>query len=272
MKTYAIALRRSKERYNYIQNHLKQTGLDYRIIDAIDGSKFTTQDLEANCDMNEVNKLRWWLTNGAIGCALSHYACYEAIVKSKDKAGFVVEDDAVLPSYIGSILNDIEKNIDENEVVLLYYTSFGECKLSNIGRVDLDYGSLVFPLDIKQTVTATAYVIGRNAAAGMLEAAKPISVCADSWHHFYNMGAFSSFRVLYPSVVKVTNFKSSLDYIRANSITGRVTQLINEYKLPIAYQILHYLRKQRLNRMLNNSSFTNESSPILNNILLSGAA
>src|SRR4051812_30276433 len=111
MKTYAIALKRSKERHQYINRHLKSLGLDYKSIDAVDGSKLTQSDLESMCNMEEVNKLRWWLTNGAIGCQLSHYACYEAIVKSKDKCGFIVEDDAVLSPEIKSILADIEKDV-----------------------------------------------------------------------------------------------------------------------------------------------------------------
>jgi glycosyl transferase family 25 len=267
MKTYAIALKRSKERYNYIQKHLKQSNLDYKIIDAVDGSKLTFEDLKANCNMNEVNRLRWWLTNGAIGCALSHYECYDAIVKSKDKGGFIVEDDAILPPYINEVISEIEMTLDENEIILLYYTSFDECKLSSIGKTDLSYGSLVFPMDIKKVVTATAYVIGRKAAEGMMNTIMPVSVAADSWDYFYSKGAFSSFRVHYPSIVKVTNFKSSLDYIPTTSLTGRITKLIDDYRIPIAYQLLFYLRKQRLNRMLNNTYLTNESSPILNNIL-----
>ena len=104
MKTYAISLKRSKERYNYINKHLRGLGLDYKIMDAIDGRKLTMEDIKANCDMEHVNKLRWWLTNGAIGCALSHFACYEAIVNSHDSCGFIVEDDAVLPLDINQIL------------------------------------------------------------------------------------------------------------------------------------------------------------------------
>jgi len=270
MKTYAIALKRSKERYQYIGRHLRELGLDYKLIDAVDGSKLTMDEMKASCNMEEVNKLRWWLTNGAIGCALSHYACYEAIAKSKDKCGFVVEDDAVLPPGIGKLLAEIENDIDENEVILLYYTSFGECKLSSVGKKDISLGSLVFPIDIKQTIAATAYVIGRKAAQGMIATIKPITVCADSWDYYYGKGAFKSFRVLYPSVVKIANFKSSIDYLPSTSLIGRTAKFINDYKVPIAFQILFYLRKKRLSRMLNHFYLTNEQSPILNNISLEG--
>jgi glycosyl transferase, family 25 len=268
MKTYAIALRRSKERYQYVQRHLKAHGLDYKVIDAVDGSKLTDRDLTAKCNMEEVNKLRWWLTNGAIGCALSHNACYEALVKSKDKAAFIVEDDVVLPADIKQILADIENEIDSNEVILLYFTSFGECKLSSIGKKDISNGSLVFPIDLRQTITATAYVIGRDAAEGMIKVVNPVSVTADSWDYFYQKGAFKSFRVHYPSLVKITNFKSSIDYMPSASFTAKATKFVNEYKIPFAYQLLHFLRKRRLSKMLNHFSLTNERSPIWINMFL----
>jgi glycosyl transferase, family 25 len=268
MKTYAIALKRSKERYRYIDRHLKSHGLDYKIIDAVDGSKLSTDDLTANCNMEEVNKLRWWLTNGAIGCALSHYACYEAIAKSKDHCALIVEDDAVLPPDIKKILADVEKEIDDSEVILLYFTSFGECKLSSIGKKDICNGSLVYPINIRQTITATAYVIGRKAAIGMMKQVKPIAVAADSWEYYYEKGAFKSFRVHYPALVKIANFKSSIDYINEVSTLGKVTRFVNDYKIPFAFQLMNFIRKRRLNRMLNHFSLTNERSPIWINMFL----
>ncbi|GIV40227.1 MAG: hypothetical protein KatS3mg033_2027 [Thermonema sp.] len=77
MKTYVISLERSRERRKYIIDHCKSLNIDYQIIDAIDGNLLTQQDLENICDIETVTKFRYWLTNGAIGCALSHLKAYQ---------------------------------------------------------------------------------------------------------------------------------------------------------------------------------------------------
>ena len=47
MKTYALALKRLKERYDHINKHLKSLSLDFRIIDAVDGRKLSQEELES---------------------------------------------------------------------------------------------------------------------------------------------------------------------------------------------------------------------------------
>lgn len=268
MKTFVINLKRSKERTEYIQQHITELKLDYKIIDAIDGSLLSQKDIKACCDMGQVNKLRWWLTDGAIGCALSHYKAYEEFLKSKEKAGFIIEDDVVLPHNIIELLSETELEIEENEIILLYYTSFKPCQLSSVGMKKLLNGSLVYPMDISQAITATAYIIGRKAAQNMIESIKPISVTADCWHYYYKKECFNSFRVHYPSYIRTKNFKSSLDYLKKNSFRAKLSSLIDKYKIPFFYQIVKYLRAKRLDSMLGHFSLTNEISPIYERKLL----
>jgi glycosyl transferase family 25 len=262
MKVFAIALDRSKERKKYIQQHLLDLKLDSVLIDAVDGSTLSQIDIESCCDMEQVNKLRWWLTDGAIGCALSHYNAYKEIIRTDQKAGLIIEDDVVLPPNIHEVLDDIEKHIGENEVILLYYTSFKPCKLSNIGASELRTGKLVYPINIEQAITATAYVIGRIAAQRMVDNIKPIKVTADSWYHYYGLGCFDSFRVHYPAITKTKNFKSSIDYLEKGSIKAHISNYVNKYKIPVIYQVLKFLRARRLNVMLGHFNLTNEPSPI----------
>jgi len=82
MKTYVITLERSKERGEYIKKHLKEHGLEHQIIHAVDGSLLSPDEIAMSCDMEAVNRLDWWLTKGAIGCALSHYKAYETFLES----------------------------------------------------------------------------------------------------------------------------------------------------------------------------------------------
>ncbi|HTB32181.1 MAG TPA: glycosyltransferase family 25 protein, partial [Bacteroidia bacterium] len=214
-------------------------------------------------DMEEVNKLRWWLTNGAIGCALSHYKAYEYIIENNLKYAFILEDDAVMPENTGQILQEIENKILDNEIILLYYASFSPCKLSTVGKVNLTKKeSLVYPIDITQTITATAYIITNKAAKNMLDMIKPIRVAADSWYYYYDKGAFTSLRVLYPTAFNIKYYKSSIDYINTKSAKGMILHFINTYKIPLLFQLLRYRRGKRRGKMLNHFSLTNEESPI----------
>ena len=262
MKTYVITLEKNSERSRHIRKHVKERKLDYSIIPAVDGSLLTEEELNKCCNMEKVNKLRWWLTNGAIGCALSHLKAYEIFLKTNDTSAFIIEDDALLPENINEILHEIENEIKSNEIILLYYTSFKLARISKIGKKKLSYGGLYYPLDIKQPITATAYIVGRQTAENLKSSIKPIEVTADCWQHFYEKGTFSSLRLHYPSVVSTKNFKSSIDYLKEGSLIQTISSLINNYKIPFLYQLIKLKRKRKLNKMLNQFILDDAPSPL----------
>jgi glycosyl transferase family 25 len=116
-------------------------------------------------------------------------------------------------------------------------------------------------MDVDQPITAAAYMIGRQAAEGLLKANTPIAVAADSWRHFYSKNAFESLRVLFPSPISTKNFKSSIDYLNPKSIKGILSEIINKYKVPLAYQYLNFRRNSELNKRLH-FSLSEEKSPL----------
>ncbi|EAY26307.1 glycosyltransferase family 25 protein [Microscilla marina] len=267
MKTFVVSLKRAKNRYAYIRQHVAGRKLDYKIIDAVDGSLLTEKEIEENCNMEQVDKYRWWLSNGAIGCALSHLNAYEEFLATGDKAAFIIEDDVLLPETITDLLLEIENEIKPSEIILLYYASFAPAKFSTIGERKLSNSGLYYPIDPKQTITAAAYVIGRTAALNLKENIRPIEVTADSWEHYYAKGFFESLRVQYPSFISIKNFKSSIDYHEFGSIKHKISTFINDYKIPVLYQLLKHKRKKQLDKMLNHFSLTDEPSPIYQKML-----
>lgn len=268
MKPYVISLARSKERSKYIEQHMEELSIDYNLVEAVDGSLLSNEDIIKECDIDQVNKLRWWLTNGAIGCALSHKSAYKKFLSTNESSAFIIEDDVVLPNNIIEIVDQVSKKIKSNEVILLYYTSFESGQLSKVKSVQLNnskYG-LFFPMDVKHTMTAAAYCIGREAAINILNLNTPIVVTADCWHYFFSNNGFESLRVLYPSPISTKNFKSSIDYHKKNSLTGWFSYLIDRYKIPILFQYVRIKRGERLKSMLNRFSFTETESPISHKI------
>jgi glycosyl transferase family 25 len=261
MKTYVITLERSIERYRYIKKHVIERLLDYEIIPAVDGSKLKEDDLIKLTDYEKVKRLRWWLTDGAIGCALSHLNAYQAFLNTNDNAAFIIEDDVNLPADINNLLFEIEKVVRPDEIILLYYTSFKPTKFSTVGSVKLSKGGLYYPMDIGEPISAAAYTIGKEAALNLKNKILPIRVTADNWSYFYEISAFSTLRVHFPAQINTKNFKSSIDYLPKNSFKSKISNFVNRYKIFPLFQIFNYLRKKRLNKMLYHFSLCDEISP-----------
>lgn len=266
MKTYIISLERAKERNKYIKKHIIDRQLDHKIINATDGNLLTEKDIETNCNIKQVEKYPLWLSKGAIACAMSHLQAYEEFLKTDDKAAFIIEDDVFLPKDIKKILLEVEEEVKNNEVILLYYTTFSPEKISTIARKKLSSGGLFYPLGFESS-TAAAYVIGRGAAQNLKENSKPIAVTADCWSSFYERNYINSLRLHYPSAITTKNFKSSIDYLKPNSVKGKIALFIDTYKIPILYQFMQFRRKKSLDLMLNNVSITDEPSPIYTKLI-----
>lgn len=266
MKTYIISLKRSVERRDYIKKHVENLELNFEIVDAVDGSTFSQENLIEFCDMDAVSMNRHWLSNGAIACSLSHLKVYERFLKSDDRSCFIVEDDVILPLNIKNILADIANEVLEDEVILLYYTSFYKCLFSIRNAVKVDSAQLLYPMDVTHPITAAAYVVGKQAARQLANSILPVKVSADCWSHFYDQKCFKSFRVLYPSPIRVKNFKSTIDYLEKNSWLGKLSNTIQEKKIPIFFQIMRLIRKIRVLLMSSRFYLVDETSPIDENL------
>jgi len=51
---------------------------------------------------------------------MSHKIAYKKFLETTDDSACIIEDDAVLPSNIKSILKEISNEIKSDEVILLY--------------------------------------------------------------------------------------------------------------------------------------------------------
>jgi len=86
-----INLPRHVERLSKVTAQLSTQGVDFELVEAVDGAALTRAELESN-----VTALgRLLLTNGMIGCFLSHRRCWQRCV-ALDKPLLVFEDDVEL--------------------------------------------------------------------------------------------------------------------------------------------------------------------------------
>lgn len=262
MRIFVINLQRSSERRKYIQTHLKKKGLEFEIIEGVDGRTLSKEDFNKKCDINIIKQEPVWLNRGAIGCALSHLQIYQRMVSEGIESALIMEDDLVLPDKIKIIIEEIEPKIKESELILLFYASSKPCPFSNQDVVNLTQGSLVYPVNVIQPASAAAYCISLKAAEGLAKSILPVRVTADSWDYYYKKGAFNSLRCFYPMQLRVMHFKSVIEYLDPNSISGRFSNWVDKNKIPGFFQLLKWQRRKTIGEKTSQFYLTNKKSPL----------
>jgi glycosyl transferase family 25 len=247
---YVINLARSLDRRKHITNELKKAGLDYEIMTAVDG-----RDLDLR-DRTIVDPALTYVTQflpGTAGAALSHLnACKKIVADGLDEA-LVLEDDVSLPADLRSLTDAVADQLDGAEVALLSYGSYGSCKLSREGAIDLPSSRLLaLPIEIRLVNSAGAYIITREACERMIKFVLPARVNPDDWWYFYREGAIDRVRCVVPlPVLKTPKLNSTLgSYSLGNGIRGRLAWALVRQKIPLLHQAFTY-RRQLIYRQWN---------------------
>lgn len=110
---FVISLARAPERRATISAHLDALGLQYRIVEAVDGSLMSEQERNALLSPG----VRY--VPGVIGCYLSHIRAYEEILRENLPLALILEDDACLNPRIAPAIRQGE----------LQFTDFDYCLL-----------------------------------------------------------------------------------------------------------------------------------------------
>ncbi|EKT57307.1 glycosyltransferase family 25 protein [Providencia sneebia] len=189
MNTFIINLSERNDRKKFMLDQLNNLKLDYQFIEAIDGRKLSG---------DEINKVALnfkdsYLTKGEIGCALSHLKVYKKIIDEKIDIALILEDDAILPSNIETIINEI-KAIDNNQKPNIYLLSNAKKFIKNEKLSNNIYR-------IKDASAAHAYIINAKAAKNLISKLYPIRYEADMWSIF-NFFGFAKIYCIHPNPIK----------------------------------------------------------------------
>lgn len=257
----------SRTRRQHIETELVRARLRYRFVNAVDGPRLMANEHTDVVDHRVVAQHPSWLTPGVIGAALSHVQAYREILDAGDRAALILEDDAILGTGLREVLEELGGLLARSEVVLLYWRTWPGCEFSSQQARELHQGQrLLYPLDLKKLVCASAYVITADACETMIEALLPIRAGTDSWDAFHEWGGFECMRCIVPRVVgSRTDLKSTVGYIDAAGIAGRLakstsTLIAHRRTFPI-YQLLG-LRRRRLERQMSMFDVVDKPSPL----------
>ena len=243
MQAYVINLARSADRRSHITAELKNIGIDYEIVTAVDGQNLTLSDTVKI----DPSFLKIEHPAGAAGCALSHLSVYTKIIADGLDKALVLEDDVILPADLASLANAVAEQLTGAEIALLNFDSPEPVRMSSEGVIRLPPARLLaLPIDISQPRSSAAYVITREACERMVKSVMPIRVLADAWWHFYREGALDRVRCVVPlSVRKSPKFTSTIGfYSLGDGLSSRFVEPLARRKIPVFSQVLSYRRKR----------------------------
>lgn len=99
-QTYLINLDRASDRLEKMKIEFEKTGIGYERISAVDARKLKGDEYIIN------NQYDRDLIPGEIGCYLSHVETLQIFLESTYNFALIIEDDAILPENLKSIINE----------------------------------------------------------------------------------------------------------------------------------------------------------------------
>jgi glycosyl transferase family 25 len=243
---YIINLARSADRRAHITAQLKNIGIDYELVAAVDGQEL---DLHDTAKIDPAF-LKVEYSAGAAGCALSHLNVYAKIIADGLDKALVLEDDVIVPADLGRLADAVAEQLTGAEIALLNFDNPAPVRMSSEGAVRLPAERLLaLPIDISQPRSSAAYVVTREACERLVKTIMPVRVLADAWWHFYREGALDRVRCVAPLPVrKSPKYTSTIGfYSLGDGLRARLVEPLVRGKIPVLSQALSY-RRERIYR------------------------
>lgn len=266
MKVYVTALKSNKQRYEYINTHLRTLNIDYEIIDAVDKKNISDDDLRNYYNINDLNKIFCSIKIGNTANKMSREIAYNEFLRTNEKSALFLEDDVILPKNISEILGKLEQKIRDDEVILLDYRTVNssyKIGISTVNSEKINNKILAYPLQLDGLVGGAAYILSRKVAENFINLKVYQNLYTiDNWSNFYNSNVFSQLRVLYPVIIRLKPFASSIGYVPTNSWGYKIKNLIEKNKIPFFYNLIIMKRKLFHNTVFNQFYLTDKKSPL----------
>ena len=206
LSTYIINLEKDIERKNYVSRVLSpyvENLLRVKWIKAVEGKKLTEKELDSVFDRSlAFKRYGRYLNLGEIGCVLSHFKCYKALIESSDEYALVLEDDITILKKL-YWTNEMHETLQTEEPVILFLSGdYWFTKIIKKGDINI--------ASVYDAVGSYAYVINRAAAQLILKKNTKTSFVSDNWSLYRNQGV--TLKAIYPYMIdaNIEDFVSSV--------------------------------------------------------------
>lgn len=180
---FVINLEDSRERLAQAEAEFARQGRAFVRIPAVDGRRFTAADVPTYDEAAALGYMGRTLPGGELGCYLSHLRAAEAFLATGQEAGFVFEDDALVPDALFPVAEaavawlGAQGRDDWRLLNLGYQPTFAWTSLAVLGHGDRRYelcAAHYFPMG------AFALLWSRRGAEEFLDVARTIRAPVDN--------------------------------------------------------------------------------------------
>lgn len=185
MLTLLINLAESKDRLSKMTCRLKKLGVEYERIEAINGKQLTqaTKDSLTYPYNHFESKVRYTreLTDGEIGCFLSHRMCWEKLVASNEDFALIMEDDIEISTLASKYLLSsswVPPSVDICQLSCLETIQKGRIK-NDFLKID-EFVTLIIPV-YPTPLGCQCYLISKHAAKTALMFSKKFPCPVDDF-------------------------------------------------------------------------------------------
>ena len=209
---YVIALKKSKERRQIMTKRLERLGLEFSFTDAVVGKDIHDSEKNRLCSQKRQRFLRFPLSNGALGCLMSHRAIWQKMQEDRIDNALILEDDAVIAPEILDVLPRLEKLKGHFDVISLH--DMKGLPLIDIAEIS---GSHRLSTTRYNNIGAVSYVISKKAAKHLLDLSLPaifeVDVLMNRWwdHGLQTL-------LVTPQVVNEDDSPSTIGYGKAQPV------------------------------------------------------
>lgn len=250
---FVVSLARAQQRREEIRSHLDALGIEYRLMDAVDGREMSEAD-RAKVVAPGVS-----IHAGAIGCYLSHLNIYTAMLAEGLPLALVLEDDARLSPRAVGLLRQGFKSLDFD------YCFLDSDDHNDRGPIYYDRDEAIQVADGVQAYrlsagpqTTHAYLITLAGARKRMEHAFPIAKAIDLYDHLpypIVFRAIVSPKLAWVSEHSLTSFTSTkaddpaslrFAWLRRHPLFYRVRDLIRLKQLRRSLEVRQMVRSGTL--------------------------
>lgn len=185
-----------------MDGQLQRLGIEYERIPTIYGADLTAEQKRSAYRSFRARLVRGTpLSDGEIGCALSHCAIYRQMAQEKIEIALVLEDDIVISDEFPAVLAEAIAGLDKDKGQVIIFSDYGVAP-DNRPKHGIIKTSVAHCTD--------AYLITLPAAKRILAVNTPVITVADAWMRWSRLYGIELYHA-FPTTIRQDNDRFGTD-------------------------------------------------------------
>ncbi|MSN96842.1 glycosyltransferase family 25 protein [Campylobacter sp. FMV-PI01] len=198
MKIFVINLEKDTHKKEIFIKNFSKFNLEYEFIKGVHGKELNKDELNKKV----YDYKNCFMTDGEIGCALSHLKIYEKMQDEDISHALILEDDAIFSDEFLEYFNKFDEFLkDKKEFDMVCFMHQNDEYFKNL-TIKIDDFKIY---KIAKGVGCYGYVITKNSAKKLLKINTPLILEADCWVQFIKMCDLQVY-CLDKNIIKTSDF------------------------------------------------------------------